>query len=94
MYRLQINLPHFSSCVSNFIKSFITNFETSFEYICCKIISADDIASGEAVRNKRLFSGYIYSMMIFKGVRKWGLGLKTPLELDILQKLYYLRKRD
>ena len=28
-----------------------------------------------------------------KGVRKGeGLGLKPPLELDILQKLYYLRK--
>jgi len=28
-----------------------------------------------------------------KGVRKrGGLGLKTPLELDLLQKLYYLRK--
>jgi len=26
-----------------------------------------------------------------KGVRK-GVGVKTPLELDILQKLYYLRK--
>jgi len=27
-----------------------------------------------------------------KGVRKGGLGLTPPLELDILQKLYYLRK--
>ena len=27
-----------------------------------------------------------------KGVRKGGLGLKTPLELDILEKLYDLRK--
>jgi len=27
-----------------------------------------------------------------KGVRKGGLGLKTPLELDILQNLCYLRK--
>ena len=27
-----------------------------------------------------------------KGVRKGGLGLKPPLELDILQKMYYLRK--
>jgi len=36
-------------------------FETSFEYICCEIISADDIASGEVVRYKRLvwMSGYI-----------------------------------
>jgi len=30
-----------------------------------------------------------------KGVRKGGvLGLKHPVELDILQKLYYLRKGD
>jgi len=30
---------------------------------------------------------------IYKGVRKkGGLGLNPPLELDILQKLYYLRK--
>jgi len=30
--------------------------------------------------------------MFAKGVGKGGLGLKTPLELDILQKFYYLRK--
>ena len=30
-------------------------------------------------------------MIPVKGVRK-GLGLTPPLELDILQKLYYLRK--
>jgi len=59
MYELQVNLPHFSSCSRNFIKSFIKNFEISVEHICCEIISADDIASGEAVRNKRLYSGYI-----------------------------------
>jgi len=29
-----------------------------------------------------------------KGVRKGGFGDKPPLELDILQKLYYLRKGD
>jgi len=29
-------------------------FETSIEYICCAIISEDDIASGEVVRYKRL----------------------------------------
>ena len=29
-----------------------------------------------------------------KGVRKGGFGVKPPLELDILRKLYYLRKRD
>jgi len=34
-------------------------FETSVEHICCEINSADDIASGEAVRYKRLLSGYI-----------------------------------
>jgi len=34
-------------------------FETSVEFLCCKIISADDTASGEAVRYKRLLSGYI-----------------------------------
>jgi len=31
---------------------------------------------------------------VAKGVRKGGLGLKKPLELDILRKLYYLRKGD
>jgi len=32
---------------------------------------------------------------ISKGVRKGGvLGLNPPLELDILRKLYYLRKGD
>jgi len=49
MYRLQVNLPNFSS-FSNFIKSFIKIFETFVEYICCEIISADDIATGEAAR--------------------------------------------
>jgi len=34
-------------------------FETLVEYICCEIISADDTASGEAVKYKRLLSGYI-----------------------------------
>ena len=34
MYRLQVNLPNFSSCFSN----------------CFEIISADDIAIGEAAR--------------------------------------------
>ena len=58
MYRLQVNLPKFSSCFSNFIKSFVHIFETSTECICCEIISADDI-SGEAVRHKKLLSGYI-----------------------------------
>jgi len=29
-----------------------------------------------------------------KGVRKGGLGLTPPFELDILQKLYYLHKDD
>jgi len=50
MYRLQANLPKFSSRFSNFIKSFIKIFETLVEYICCEIISADDIATGEAAR--------------------------------------------
>jgi len=50
MYRLQVNLPKFSSCFSNFIKSFSKIFETLVEYICCEIISADDIATGEAAR--------------------------------------------
>ena len=52
MYGLLVNLPNFSSGFSNFIK--IKIFETSVEYICCEIISADDIASGEAVSYKRL----------------------------------------
>jgi len=29
-----------------------------------------------------------------KGVRKGGVGVKTPLEIHIFQKLYYLRKGD
>ena len=48
--RLQVNLPNFSSCCSNFIKSFIKIFETLVEYICCEKVSADDIATGEAAR--------------------------------------------
>jgi len=54
MYRLLVNLPNFSSGFSNFIKSFIKIFETSIEYICCEIISADDIVGGQAARYKRL----------------------------------------
>jgi len=50
MYRLQVNLPNVSSCFSNFIKSFIKIFETLVEYICCEIISADDIATSEVAR--------------------------------------------
>jgi len=50
MYRLQVNLPNLSSCFSNFIKSFIKIFETLVVYICCEIISADYIATGEAAR--------------------------------------------
>jgi len=33
MYRLQVNLPNFSSCFSNFIKSFINIFDTLVEYM-------------------------------------------------------------
>jgi len=47
-YRLLLNLPTFSSCFINFIKSFIKICD---KYICCEIISADDIASGEAARS-------------------------------------------
>jgi len=50
MYRLQVNLPNFSFCFSTFIKPFINIFETLVEYICCEMISADDIATGEAAR--------------------------------------------
>ena len=56
IYRLPVNLANFSSCFRKFIKSFIKISETSVEYICCGIISADDTASGEAVRYKRLLS--------------------------------------
>jgi len=59
MYRLPVNLPNFWSCFRNFIKSFIKIFETSVEYICCGIMSADDTASVEAIRYKRLLSGCI-----------------------------------
>ena len=52
MYRLLVHLPNFSFGFSNIIKSLSNIFETSVEYICCEIISADDIASGEAVRYK------------------------------------------
>ena len=48
MYRLLLNLPTFSSCFNNFIKSFIKICD---KYICCEIISADDVASGEAARS-------------------------------------------
>jgi len=34
--------------------SLIYIFKSSVEYICCEIISADDIASGEVVRYKRV----------------------------------------
>jgi len=51
MYRLLVNLPTFSSCFNNFIKLFIKIYETSVEYICCEIISTDDIANGEATRS-------------------------------------------
>ena len=67
MYRLLVNqagLLTFLSCFRNFVKSFIKIFETSVEYICPKIISADDTASGESVRYKRLLSGCISSMML------------------------------
>jgi len=64
MYRLLVNLPNFSSYFRNFVKSFIKIFQTSVEYILCEIISADDTASGEAVRYKRLLPGYIQSMML------------------------------
>jgi len=50
MYRPQVNLPNFSACFSNLIKSFIKIFETLVEYICCEIISADELATGEAAR--------------------------------------------
>ena len=33
-------------------------------------------------------------ILLSKGVRKGGLGLKPPLELDILRKVHYLRKGD
>jgi len=59
MYRLLVNLSNFSSYFRKFIKSFIKIFETSVEFICCKIIFADDTASGEAARYKKLLSGYI-----------------------------------
>jgi len=36
---------------------------------------------------------HLFDTFACKGVRK-GLGLKPPLELDILRKLYYLRKGD
>jgi len=57
MYRLLVNLHNFSSCFINFIKI----FETSIEYIWCEIISADDTASGEAVRYERLVRIYSIS---------------------------------
>jgi len=37
---------------------------------------------------------FLHTSLSGKDVRKGGLGLNLPLELDILQKLYYLRKRD
>jgi len=54
MCRLLLHPPNVSSCFIKFFKLFIYIFETSGEYIHCEIISADDIASGEVVRYKRL----------------------------------------
>jgi len=36
----------------------------------------------------------VYFGLASKGVRKGGLWLTPPIEFDMLQKLYYLRKRD
>jgi len=49
--------------------------------------------------NERLASSplYLYNMPIAAALRAYargGVGVKTPLELDFLQKLYYLRKGD
>ena len=38
------------------------------------------------------FCSLFYRRIVIKGVRKGGVGVNPPLELDILQKLYYLRK--
>jgi len=54
MHKLIVKLPNFSPCYSKFIKSIVYIFETSIEYICCEIISSDDIASDAVVRYKRL----------------------------------------
>ena len=60
-HRLRVNLPNFSSCFRNFIKLFIKIFETSVEYIWFEIIFADDTASGEPVKYKRLLSTEMYT---------------------------------
>jgi len=33
-------------------------------------------------------------ILVVKGMHKGGVGVNPPLELDILQKLYYLHKGD
>jgi len=52
--------------------------------IWCEIISANDTASGEAVRYKRLLSGYIQSVMLLLIVDT-RLRLPTELHLKVLQ---------
>jgi len=80
MYRLLVNLPNFSSCFRNFIKSFIKIFQTSVEYICCEIISADDTASGEAIRYKRLVRIYLINDAIDARLRP-----PTEILLKVMQ---------
>jgi len=42
----------------------------------------------------KISSGRPEDWTVCKGVRKGGFGVKPPLELDILRRLYYLHKGD
>jgi len=58
--------------------------------IWCEIISANDTASGEAVRYKRLLSGYIQSVMLLLIV---DTRLRLPTELHLKSWKYCSRTR-
>jgi len=51
----------------------------------CDVIACQVGVRGEVVRERIMYA-------IPRAYARGGLGLKNPLDLDILQKLYYLRK--
>jgi len=65
-------------------------------FLCCNCKKTNNNFQLIELQFKRLrisFSSFRW-LKESKGVRKGGFGVKTPLELDFLQKLYYLRKGD
>jgi len=63
---------------------FIKIFQTSVEHIWCEIISADNTASGEAVRYKRLVRIYLINDVIVLIVDT-RLHLPTEILLKVVQ---------